>query len=479
MNNQQLKYVLVGVIALFFVGCTPKSIILEGKVSNASGSRIVYFSTKDGIYSSAQMDTLFLQPDSTYRITFPAKGNEKFSLYIYGQKYLGAVYLEPGENRLDIDASFEKTLDVENSLIKENEIIKELSRLQAEVFDLRARKGDVFQVAKDTVASSVYQKLTGYALGIEQKIVDVDDIFKKRAIQDVRMQMLLAFMNQYFGINHFGLEEVKQEWDLVYPQMLDYADINNPENVFSDAFSEVISNAAGIELYVKTKQQPTDRNDGHQKLFNWYKSNLKGRVQEVAMSNIIREDVSNEHYSTEIPLLYEQFKELYPGSSLIPVLDEAILKNKAFNSMDIPEDIHILNTDSVRTFKEITDLYAGKVIFIDIWATWCGPCRASFAHVKPLQQYAKENDIVLLYVSVDRPSATDLWKKMAGHYDLKGEHVIINEFFKMDIYNTFGNNGALSIPFCAIINKKGELQIKGASSPENMDKLMEQLQDAI
>ena len=33
------------------------------------------------------------------------------------------------------------------------------------------------------------------------------------------------------------------------------------------------------------------------------------------------------------------------------------------------KDIHILNTDSVRNFKEITDLYPGKVIFIDVWAT--------------------------------------------------------------------------------------------------------------
>lgn len=482
MKNQELKYLLAGVILLVLVGCTPKSIILEGQVSNLSGNTIVYLSTKDGIYSSAQKDTLFLQPDSTYRLVVPAKGNEKYSFYLYGQSYLGTVYLEPGENRLDIDAALGNSLHVHNSLVKENEIIKELSQLQADVFDLRARKGDVFDVAKDTIASSVYEKLTDYGMAIELKIVDanldVDPLFKKRAVQDVRMQMLLAFMNQYFGINYRGSKETMQEWTLVYPQMLNYANIEEPENVFSDAFSDVISNVAGIELYMKTKQQPVDRNDANRKLFDWYKSHLKGRVQEVAMSDIIMEDTSNESFSTDMPTLYEEFKKMHPASILLPALDKAIEQNKTFNSLDIPADIHILNTDSVRTFKEITDRYAGKVVFIDIWATWCGPCRASFAHVKPLQQYAKENDVVLLYVSIDRPSATDLWKKMAGHYDLKGEHVIINEFFKMDIYNTFGNNGTLSIPHCAIINKQGELQFKGASSPENMDKLAEQLQEA-
>ena len=87
------------------------------------------------------------------------KGNEKISFYIYGQKYLGTVYAEPGKNVLDIDASLENNLSIENTLVKENEIVKELSRLQEEVFNLRARRGDAFQVAKDTVASSVYQKL--------------------------------------------------------------------------------------------------------------------------------------------------------------------------------------------------------------------------------------------------------------------------------------------------------------------------------
>lgn len=269
------------------------------------------------------------------------------------------------------------------------------------------------------MASSVYQKLTDYGASIEQKIVGVDELFKKRAVQDIRMQMLLAFMNQYFGINYRGSEEAKKEWETVYPKMLAYTDINQPENVFSEAFADVIGSAAGIELYMKTGQQPTSRNESNQKLFDWYKVNLKGRVQEVAMSNIILEDASNETFSTDIPSLYGQFKELYPSSKLIPALDEAVQKNISFNKLDLPEGIHILNTDSVRSFKEITDRYLGKVIFIDIWATWCGPCRASFAHVKPLQQYAKENDIVLLYVSIDRPMNADLWKRWPAITTLK------------------------------------------------------------
>ena len=267
MKNQRLGCVLAGIAIWGLTGCSPESIILEGKVSNLSGNTIVYRPTMDGIYNATQRDTLFLQADSTYRITLPSKGNEKISFYIYGQKYLGTVYAEPGKNVLDIDASLENNLSIENTLVKENEIVKELSRLQEEVFNLRARRGDAFQVAKDTVASSVYQKLTDYASGIEQKITGGDDVFKKRAIQDVRMQMLLAFMNQYFGINYQGSEETKKEWEAVYPEMLAYADISQPENVFSEAFADVISNVAGIELYMKTKQQPKDRNEGKLKLF--------------------------------------------------------------------------------------------------------------------------------------------------------------------------------------------------------------------
>lgn len=68
--------------------------------------------------------------------------------YVYGQRYLGTIYVGPGTNKLDIDASLEHSLNIENKLVKENEIVKELSQVQEDVFNLRARKGDVFDVEK-------------------------------------------------------------------------------------------------------------------------------------------------------------------------------------------------------------------------------------------------------------------------------------------------------------------------------------------
>ena len=354
---------------MFLSGCTQKSITLEGKVTNTSGAPIVYNITTDGIYLPNKIDTLRLNADSTYQITLPVNGNEKLTLFLYGERNLGSIYLTPGKQTLDIDASKSNELNPVDSLTKENEILKKLADLNENVFNLRAREGDVFNVSKDTVASSVYQKLTDYATTLEKEVTGVDNQFRQRAVQDIRIQALMAYMNQYFGNYRRGSETVRKEWDDTYAQMLDFANVGQAESAFSPAFADVISSMAGIDIFMKHERRTNDDNERNQLLFDWYKANLQGRVQEAAMGLLILEDESREYFATGIPALYEEFKTLYPKSVLMPKLETAIQKNKAFNEAELPKDIHILNTDSVRTFKEITDLYPGKVIFIDVWAT--------------------------------------------------------------------------------------------------------------
>jgi thiol-disulfide isomerase/thioredoxin len=54
------------------------------------------------------------------------------------------------------------------------------------------------------------------------------------------------------------------------------------------------------------------------------------------------------------------------------------------------------------------DGLAGKVVLIDFWATWCGPCREALPHIRKIAQKFSEQPLVVLSISLDRDEAK--WK---------------------------------------------------------------------
>ncbi len=46
--------------------------------------------------------------------------------------------------------------------------------------------------------------------------------------------------------------------------------------------------------------------------------------------------------------------------------------------------------------------FRGKVVFLNIWATWCGPCRIEMPDMEKLYRKFKKEDLVILAVSIDR-----------------------------------------------------------------------------
>ncbi len=71
------------------------------------------------------------------------------------------------------------------------------------------------------------------------------------------------------------------------------------------------------------------------------------------------------------------------------------------------------------------DAFKGKVIFIDIWATWCSPCIKALPHIYELQKNFNEaEDVIFLFLSNDRDNDHDKWKEyLAEHSDFKGIHL--------------------------------------------------------
>ncbi len=62
----------------------------------------------------------------------------------------------------------------------------------------------------------------------------------------------------------------------------------------------------------------------------------------------------------------------------------------------------------------------GNFLYIDVWATWCGPCKREIPHMKKLvDEYAGKN-IRFISISSDRPTAHSNWEKMVEEKGMKG-----------------------------------------------------------
>ena len=65
--------------------------------------------------------------------------------------------------------------------------------------------------------------------------------------------------------------------------------------------------------------------------------------------------------------------------------------------------------------------FRGKVVFMDFWASWCGPCMREMPHIRALKEhFAGEEDLVFVYVSIDTDE--DAWRSTVERLDLEGVH---------------------------------------------------------
>lgn len=470
------------VLGFLLISCADnREIQLSGTVRNMQGKQIVYLQSIDGMFNSQSYDTLKINQDSTYILTLPADPYKRIRFVLWGKKELGSVMTNKKKLEVNLDGAAKQSIEIKGLDEKEMEISTLLDRLNSDVWSLRARRGDRWNIANDTVVTSVIAKLQADALAMDEKMKGMDEGVYKKLQQDVRMQLMLAFQNQLFVVNWKCSEATKQQWLEAWEQMKTFCSEDDPDSPFSLAFYDVVFNNAGIVYFIKG-EKPSDvvDKDPDKLSFHYYEHHLSGKAQEAAMAQLFLQDEAEENNNPAIIPLSERFKELYPQSAWMPWVDRAVANNKAFNEAKIPDYIHFPNIENVKTFKEVIDRYKGKVVFMDIWATWCGPCRASFASVKPLQGYVKQrDDVVLLYLSIDRPQDDVKWRKMAAFYDLMGDHIRIQETFHDEIYKTFGDKGGtLAIPRYVIFDRNGKIAFSIAASPENMETLKSQLEEA-
>ncbi|MCF0202978.1 MAG: TlpA family protein disulfide reductase [Bacteroidaceae bacterium] len=100
--------------------------------------------------------------------------------------------------------------------------------------------------------------------------------------------------------------------------------------------------------------------------------------------------------------------------------------------------------------SEIMKKHAGKVIYMDVWATWCSPCRSAIEEMEPYKDEFKAKDVVFVYLT-DESSPQQVWENCIQDYD--GEHYRITKLQMQEIFKKYGFRGW---PSYLIIGKDGK-----------------------
>jgi thiol-disulfide isomerase/thioredoxin len=107
--------------------------------------------------------------------------------------------------------------------------------------------------------------------------------------------------------------------------------------------------------------------------------------------------------------------------------------------------------------------YKGKIVILDLWATWCVPCIASFPAMQ--KEIEKHPDIVFLFIAVDEKGNNALERvKNFMNKNKYTFHVLMDEPIietpnKYKITSTYKPNG---IPAKYFIDRKGKLRFKSS-----------------
>jgi len=94
----------------------------------------------------------------------------------------------------------------------------------------------------------------------------------------------------------------------------------------------------------------------------------------------------------------------------------------------------------------------GKYVFVDIWATWCGPCRQQIPAMKELEEKYRGQNIEFVSISVDSDRDKAKWKKMVQEEQMSGIQLFAGR------ESSFHQDYEIStIPKFLIIGKEGEI----------------------
>lgn len=255
---------------------------------------------------------------------------------------------------------------------------------------------------------------------------------------------------------------------------------NRPE-VYSDLYTE------GIKFANSNILKLGNGFDWMNKYFYYHRHRTEDKPAKVDIINVDIKHISDNSLKEKYILETLKYLRLKPEEykSVIPPLYQYLTSEESKNYiLEFEKQMHSEegHPGFGFTYEDVTGKpvsfsdFKGKYVYVDVWATWCGPCKGEIPYLKKLEHDYAGKDIVFISVSLDKLKDKQKWKDFVTAEKLGGIQLMADNAFSSGIAKNYDIN---SIPRFLLFDKEGKIISTDAMRPSNkllrdqLDRLLE------
>lgn len=399
-----------------------------------------------------------------------------------GMTYTVTINTETKENKFKIESENEKGQILYNQLTNRSMIVGGHFEMESKNY------------TQDSIVSAIKQK---NELQREQELSGFKNLLKDKTISKEFYKLVETDRDYFYKgvigslgfINFLNTERKKNtltptEYTAMWKEIFQSNPANNPDLLRSPWFYFYTENYLRYNELIIEKTDTKILSDFykqgqiHTHNINRAKKYLSGLQLEYYFAAYVYYEAINKNYEKELITLFEDFKKEYPSSTYTHFLEPVIMPIIAFHNKQaepLNEKIKFIdNPSNFNSVKDVLKILNGKQYYVDIWATWCSPCKAEFKDNAKLYELLKSKNISMVYISIDKESRENRWKEMIHFYNLEGFHIRANEKLDADLRTLYGNE-SMGIPWHFLTDENGNIVKKFLSGPSEIENLKKQL----
>ena len=279
-------------------------------------------------------------------------------------------------------------------------------------------------------------------------------------------KLISAEEKDFYGESLYLADEVSYELELEKYKTNLMQRLDRFENGYFKRTEEKSINAS-IERYLKRKKSFSDITE-EERLYLWEASKLSKEYNFYDLLSTLNKAEFDENlieYEKKMNSALEPLKKLNnyeeEQAKITKIVASWRERKDDYDNMPNDGDMSIdFSYPNIAGEMISLSSFRGRLVYIDVWATWCGPCIAELPSLERLQKDYENMDIVFLSVSVDTDK--EAWEKMLTEDQLDGVQLWADGWSQITkSYAIFG------IPRFMLVDRSGELIAVDAPRPSS------------